>query len=382
MGIGSISGSSLYTNTQISESSIRRPEGFQGTGKDVFVHDDNAQFVKEQDFAKAGRLFQSCQREAQPQANPEETQQTNIMSAASGVDIESVNMFEGRNGYDKSFLGVELPLPGLGDSIKDKVAMRTDEPGKSELTYTNYSVVMNKERKQCFYAICNIDGNSHQKVKRDGNWTIDGRIPREYQLGNEAYGGNNIDKGHMVRRLDPCWGDDPLRASRDTFSYCNATLQHGALNQKEWLCLENHVLDSATTGKEKQKLTVITGPIFSENDPKFDNKGRMKEATQIPMKFFKTVVWNDGGKLKSASFVLSQEDIINKDHSLFKSKGVDPGRFSVYQVPQKQLEQMTDLHFGNIGDITEKPMRLTAENDYAPKLSQHFVLAEQKAARF
>ena len=173
----------------------------------------------------------------------------------------------------------------------------------------------------------------------------------------------------MVRRLDPCWGDDPLRASRDTFSYCNATLQHGALNQKEWLCLENHVLDSATTGKEKQKLTVITGPIFSENDPKFDNKGKMKEATQIPMKFFKTVVWNDGGKLKSASFVLSQEDIINKDRSLFKSKGVDPGRFSVYQVPQKQLEQMTDLHFGNIGDITEKPMRLTAENDYAPKLS-------------
>ena len=207
MGIGSISGSSLYTNTQISESSIRRPEGFQGTGKDVFVHDDNAQFVKEQDFAKAGRLFQSCQREDQPQANPEETQQTNIMSAASGVDIESVNMFEGRNGYDKSFLGVELPLPGLGDSIKDKVAMRTDEPGKSELTYTNYSVVMNKERKQCFYAICNIDGNSHQKVKRDGNWTIDGRIPREYQLGNEAYGGNNIDKGHMVRRLEELHGD-------------------------------------------------------------------------------------------------------------------------------------------------------------------------------
>ena len=370
MGIGSISGSSLYTNTQISESSIRRPEGFQGTGKDVFVHDDNAQFVKEQDFAKAGRLFQSCQREDQPQANPEETQQTNIMSAASGVDIESVNMFEGRNGYDKSFLGVELPLPGLGDSIKDKVAMRTDEPGKSELTYTNYSVVMNKERKQCFYAICNIDGTTHRDVKRSGSWSLDGRIPREYQLGNEAYADNNIDRGHMVRRLDPCWGKDPELASRDTFTYCNAALQHGGLNQREWLKLEDHVLGSA----KGQKMTVITGPIFSKDDPKFDNNGMMDEPTQIPMKFFKTVVWNEKGTLKSASFILSQKDIINNDSSLFKAKknkgkGFDPGEFKIYQVPQKEVERLTDLHFGNIGDITETAMCLSADNNYAPKLS-------------
>ena len=61
MGIGSISGNSLYTNTQVSESSIKRPEGFQGTGKDVFVHDEDAQLTKEQQFAKAGRLFQSTQ---------------------------------------------------------------------------------------------------------------------------------------------------------------------------------------------------------------------------------------------------------------------------------------------------------------------------------
>ena len=358
MGINSISSSSLFNNPQMIENSVSRPEGFQGSSKDVFVHDDNRDFANEQAFASAGRLFKS---HASAQAQKAEGPIT--------VQGDGVNMYRNRAGYDSSFLGKELPLPELGSSIKDKVAMRTDKPGEYVLPYTHFSIVMNGERKQCFYTISNIDGATHQDLPRSGKWELDGRIPRECQLGNEAYRNNDIDKGHMVRRLDPCWGDDPLRASRDTFSYCNATLQHGALNQKEWLCLENHVLDSATTGKEKQKLTVITGPIFSENDPKFDNKGRMKEATQIPMKFFKTVVWNDGGKLKSASFVLSQEDIINKDHSLFKSKGVDPGRFSVYQVPQKQLEQMTDLHFGNIGDITEKPMRLTAENDYAPKLS-------------
>lgn len=355
MGIGSISGSSLYINNQVPESSISRPEGFQGTGKDVFVHDDNAQFVKEQDFAKAGRLFQSVNRESQ---------QADSASGVVTIQGDKVSMFNGRNGYDKNFLGTELPLPQLGASIQDKVAMRTDKPGECELTYTNYSVVMNKDRKQCFYAICNIDGNSQHAVKRSGNWTLDGRIPREYQLGDEAYKRNNIDKGHMVRRLDPCWGSNAELASRDTFSYCNASLQHAGLNQDEWLALEDHVLNSASG----QKMSVITGPIFSENDPWFDNNGKMKEPAQIPMKFFKTVVWADEktGNLKSASFILSQEDIIKEDDTIKLKGGFEPGRFDVYQVPQKEVERLTDLHFGNIGDTCKKAVRLTAENNYAP----------------
>ncbi|MGM9998138.1 MAG: DNA/RNA non-specific endonuclease [Candidatus Bruticola sp.] len=374
MGIGSISGSSLYTNTQISEQSISRPEGFQGTGKDVYVHDDDAQLTKEQQFAKAGRLFQSVNDETFQAAGrkkrgkhggPKGPNGPNTSKGPSEVQTDEVSMFEGRNGYDTKFLGVELPLPGIGSSIQDKVAMRTDKPGECELTYTNYSVVMNKERKQCFYAVCNIDGTTHKNVKRSGSWTLDGRIPREYQLGNEAYADNNIDRGHMVRRLDPCWGKNAELASRDTFSYCNSSLQHSGLNQKEWLQLEDHVLASA----KGQKMTVITGPIFSENDPYFDNHGKMKEPAQIPMQFFKTVVWNEGGELKSASFILSQEDIINGDGSLGAKGGFDPDRFEVYQVPQKEVERLTDLHFGNIGDITEQPMRLTAENDYAPKLA-------------
>lgn len=363
VGIGSISSNSLYINTQVSENSVSRPEGFQGTGKDVFVRDESAQFAKEQEFAKAGRLFQSCGREAQ---------QTNSASSLISVQGEPVSMFEGRNGYDKSFLGVELPLPGLGSSIQNKVAMRTDKPGECELTYTNYSVVMNKERKQCFYAICNIDGRASRSVKREGTWTLDGRIPRKYQLGDEAYGGNSIDRGHMVRRLDPCWGQNAKLAGEDTFSYCNSALQHGGLNKKEWLRLEDHVLNSARGSG--QKMTVITGPIFADDDPKFDNKGAMKEATQIPLQFFKTVVWNEKGTLKSASFILSQKDIINNDSSLFKAKknkgkGFDPGEFKIYQVPQKEVERLTDLHFGNIGDITKTAMCLSADNNYAPKLS-------------
>ncbi|MGM9992276.1 MAG: DNA/RNA non-specific endonuclease [Candidatus Bruticola sp.] len=353
MCIGSISGSSLYASKQVADNFACCSEKSEVASQDTFVKGNNAQFVKEQNFAKAGRFFQSCI-----------SHHTDSASEAIAIQGDKVSMFEGRNGYDKNFLGTELPLPELGSSIKDQVAMRTDKPGECELTYTNYSVVMNKDRKQCFYAICNIDGNNLHNIKRAGNWTLDGRIPREYQLGDEAYKRNNIDKGHMVRRLDPCWGKNAELASRDTFSYCNASLQHAGLNQDEWLALEDHVLASA----KGQKMSVITGPIFSESDPWFDNNGKMEEPAQIPMKFFKTVVWADekSGALKSASFILSQEDIIKEDDTITTKGGFDPDRFGVYQVPQKEVERLTDLHFGNIGDITEQPMRLTAANNYAP----------------
>ena len=357
MGIGSISSSSLYTNTQISGVGAGKAESSQSC-RDVFTRGGGQEFAAEQAFADAGRLFKSHSGANRGVQRP---------GGSSQVNEEMVNMYPHRSGYDSSFLGRELPLPELGPSIKGKVAMRTDKPGEYVLPYTNFSIVMNGERKQCFYTIVNIDGSRHQDLPRNGSWEIDGRIPRDCQLGNEAYSNNDIDKGHMVRRLDPCWGRDAQKANLDTFSYCNATLQHANLNQKEWLDLENHVLDSATGGR--QKYTVITGPIFSESDPKFDNHGRMKTPAQIPMQFFKTVVWADEktGELRSASFVLSQKDIIGADRGLFKAAGFEPGAFKIYQVPQKQLEQMTDLHFGDIGDITEKPVRLTAENGYAPQ---------------
>ena len=153
MGINSISSSSLFNNPQMIENSVSRPEGFQGSSKDVFVHDDNRDFANEQAFASAGRLFKS---HASAQAQKAEGPIT--------VQGDGVNMYRNRAGYDSSFLGKELPLPELGSSIKDKVAMRTDKPGEYVLPYTHFSIVMNGERKQCFYTISNIDGATHQDL--------------------------------------------------------------------------------------------------------------------------------------------------------------------------------------------------------------------------
>ena len=89
-------------------------------------------------------------------------------------------------------------------------------------------------------------------------WRFDPRIPQTAQLGNDLYRGNNLDRGHQVRRLDPVWGeeDEALLAQEDTFHYTNACPQHKDLNQREWNDLEDYVLDNA--GAHELKVSVLT----------------------------------------------------------------------------------------------------------------------------
>lgn len=317
-----------------------------GNTGDMFVRDRPADNQSEAAFRDAARLFRMRQAEAQQDVG------------------ELSSNYPNRNGYDENFLGKPLPLPTLSPALRDKVAYRLDQPDNPVLDYTNFSIVMNKDRRQAFVTAVNIDGSQSKNVPRDGEWSIDGRIPRDAQLGNEAYSRNPIDRGHLVRRNDPAWGSQAHQASDDTFAYTNASLQHEALNQKEWLALEDHVLGSAKALGEK--MTVLTGPIFRDDDPKFDNKGAVKPPTQIPMQFYKVVVWNDKKDgLKGAAFVLSQEDLVGRDRSLFKGE-FTPGRFEVYQVPLQKLEEMTQMKFGPVANVTEEPRLIDREKGVLP----------------
>lgn len=273
------------------------------------------------------------------------------LSRTTAPSDEQVRNFPGREGYKTEFLGRDLPLPALSPEIADRAAPLRDNPNEHVLKYTHFSIVMDKERRAPIFTAVNIDGAKLVDVPRDGDWAIDGRMAREYQLGNEAYTHNPIDRGHMVRRRDPVWGPEARQASEDTFVYTNAALQHQDLNQKEWLELENHIFDHAET--EDQKMTVFTGPVFRDDDPVFDNKGRINPPTRIPEEFWKMVVWNDPQEgLKGAAFVLSQRDLIGH-RSLFKSD-LPPGRFQVYQVPIDKLEQMTHLKFGSVAGVCQE----------------------------
>jgi len=256
-----------------------------------------------------------------------------------------------RNGYDENFLGERLDLPTLGPGIKDKAAPRIDDPGKNELEYTNFSIVMNKERRMPFYTAVNIDGGQIKEVERSGKWLFDPRISREHQLGNHAYKRNDWDRGHMVRRRDAAWGSNAEQASTDTFVYTNAALQHENLNQDEWLDLENRVLDRADA--EDRKMTVLTGPVFRDDDPSFDNGGKLENPTKIPQDFWKVVAWKDPEKgLQSEAFVMSQKNDIagtgNPDEEL-----TTEAQFNMYRVPLSQLEEMTQMDFGKLNQNNE-----------------------------
>lgn len=229
--------------------------------------------------------------------------------------------------------------------------MRLDDPGNPELTYRNFSVVMHKERRQALFTAVNIDGSSLKSPSRDGlEWTIDTRIPRDQQLGNEAYLHNPIDRGHLVKRLDPVWGEHSDQANADSFAYTNSGLQHAMLNQREWAKLENHVLRHADA--HDQKMTVMTGPVFQDSDRRFDNKGKMETPVQVPEAFWKMAVWNDPDEgLKAVAFVLSQKDLLDQS-GIFKTD-LEPGRFRIYQVPIDDLSRLTDLDFGDLNSVNK-----------------------------
>lgn len=268
----------------------------------------------------------------------------NTQNGSYELNGEVYKDFKGRDGYDPGFLGVDLPMPHLQDGFEHQAAPLISDPTKSELKYLHFSSIQSKERRQPLVTAVNIDGASFQEMERKGSWVLDGRIAREHQLGNEAYKNNDIDKGHMVRRKDPMWGPDAEKAGGDTFAYTNAGLQHADLNQRSWLDVENNVLNGAVALKERK--TVFTGPIFADDDPKFDNDGRMDTPTKIPTAFWKVQVWNKPGEgLQAQAFLLSQKDMLGK-----KETGphvpLTPTQISSTRITINQLEKLTHLEFG------------------------------------
>ena len=111
----------------------------------------------------------------------------------------------------------------------------------------------------------NIDGAKHVDIVRSNDtWAYDGRLPTDAQVGEDLYAGNGLDRGHLVRRQDPNWGDDATTANLDTFHFTNCSPQMSGFNQKTWLELEDYILDN--TQRWKARATVFSGPVFSDND--------------------------------------------------------------------------------------------------------------------
>lgn len=257
--------------------------------------------------------------------------------------VSAAECFEERAGYDPMFLGVEVPLPETGDYA---LAPLKSDAGRHELTYTHFSVLQSADRRLPLVTAVNIDGNKLGHIPRTGEWRLDGRLAEAHQIGNELYRSNALDRGHMVRRLDPCWGeagddDAILAAQADTFHYTNAVPQHENLNQRDWLGLEDYILDSARGFGFR--VSVFTGPVFREDDRPLRNQTGA-EGVRIPREFWKVAVMVDTntGALSATGYVLSHGRMIA---NLTEAEFV-LGAYETYQVPLALIERESGIGFG------------------------------------
>ena len=83
---------------------------------------------------------------------------------------------------------------------------------------------------------------------------------KDFELYN-CLNNNDLDRGHLVRRLDPCWGSAATarQANRDSNFFTNIGPQHKNLNQKLWLDLEDHILSN--TDDENARVSVFVGCV-------------------------------------------------------------------------------------------------------------------------
>jgi len=237
-------------------------------------------------------------------------------------------------GYDERFLGPRIPMPTTANKA-DLVRLRGDGRDGRRLNYMHFSVRLSKSRRLPAVTAVNIDGRSRRKVPRKQSWFFDSRIHRDLQVGKEFYGPSGFDRGHMVRREDPVWGPerDAKVANEDTFHYTNAAPQHPDLNQREWVELEDYILDNADS--LDLKVSVFTGPVFDEGDP-------VVEGVKVPLRYWKVAAAVDHrtGKLAAAGYILSQQDLVAVEFRY--------GPFKVYQVPIREIERAAGIRVGQV----------------------------------
>jgi endonuclease G, mitochondrial len=255
------------------------------------------------------------------------------------IEKTSINDYIGRNGYDSNFVKkgtFKIELAKLLSKIKSNIAPLITPTSDSLLHYFNFSVAIHSTRKICMLTAVNIDGTSQLSITREDNpWIIDPRIDEKFQTGPAVYIDNDLDRGHMVRRLDPVWGKKAKEANDDTFHYSNSAPQHKNLNRKAWLRLEDYILTNA--GAEGLKVSVFTGPIFGKDD-------RVYRGVQLPLAFWKVAaIIKKDGKPSITGYILQQPPELIDVKEAISDDGF--GSFGTFQVPLSQIAKLTNINF-------------------------------------
>jgi endonuclease G, mitochondrial len=235
-------------------------------------------------------------------------------------------------GFAQDFLSFHIDLPVLGSTTKQNAFIKN---GSEVVKYIHYSLALNKVRRFAFWVGWNIDGADIKKVSRKGiPFAIDPAIPMEFQVGEEVYAGNRLDRGHIARRADLLWGSlsEARKANKDSFFFTNIAPQMDDFNQTGkgglWGRLEDAVFEN--TDVENLKVSLFGGPVFREEDREF-------KGVKLPKEFWKVIAFVEDKKLKAKGFVLTQ--------NLDPLELLELDQFKVYQVTLAEIERRCGLNF-------------------------------------
>ncbi len=236
-------------------------------------------------------------------------------------------------GFNENFLSIKISVPKLKD---DSIAFATKNSVK--IDYTHFSLALHKKRRLAIWVAWNIDGGKVKRVSRSGmNYGFDSRIPLEYQVGNELYKQNDLDRGHIARRGDLIWGtiEEAKKASRDSFYYTNIAPQMCDFNQSSkggiWGKLEDSVFNEVDV--RDLRISVVGGPVFQESD-------RDYRGVKIPHEFYKVIIYEAEGEVRAKGFLLTQ--------SIDRIEVLGADEFKVYEVSLDEIEKRCGFTFDNI----------------------------------
>lgn len=259
-------------------------------------------------------------------------------------------------GYDADFLGVRITVPRLGEARRaDAVRLKN----AISIPYTHFSLALSQSRRFAIWVAWNIDGGKVRKLSRKRlKFDFDARIPAKFQVGDDLYRANRLDRGHIARRADLTWGSAPeaQRANIESFSFTNVTPQMDNFNQSHqggiWGALENAVYEEVEI--DQLRISVFGGPIFHDDD-------RLYRDLQVPREFYKVLAYLEDGVLKAKGFLLTQR------FDGLEVMELDP--FKVFQVTLEEIETRCDFSF---------PKLLREADAFAKKLAESPSLIVQR----
>ncbi len=253
---------------------------------------------------------------------------------------------EDRRGYAASFLGPDVPMPGLASDVPTVV-----------LPYTHYSVLFRPDRRLAAVTALALDGARLFSLDREGiDWDLDPRLAAELQAGPAVYSRNDLDRGHLVRRASACWGatrQEAQQANLDTFFYPNAAPQAALFNQgkKLWLGLEDHLQDHAATFD--RKLAVFAGPVLDPADPPY-------RGIQVPLRFWKAVAWLQDGEPAATGYLLDQSPLVDDLPAAVAKAAADGappplGAYRTFQVPIADIGTVAGVRLEQLAAVDRLP---------------------------